>query len=420
MTQEATQKKKVVVIGMGFGGLRAVQHLEGHGMDILALDRRNFHLFQPLLYQVATAMLEQEAIASSLRALTHKWKDTRFEMSEVQSVDLDKKVIHTPSREIPYDYLVVAAGSVTNFFNNEAIQKNAFDLKQLDDAVKLRNHILSVYEDAVKEADAAKRAALMTFVIVGGGPTGVEFAGALAELTQTILNKDYPELDVKRSRIILVEAHECVLAMFPRRLQQYGERRLKRMGVQIRFNSYVTDATPEIVTLKDGTQIPARTLFWAAGVRTAPLADAIPAPKAKAGRIIVQPDLTIKDHPEVFVIGDMAYLEQNGDALPMVAPVAMQGGVYAAETILKREKGEMVKPFHFFDKGSMAVIGRGSAVASAFGISLQGFFAWLAWLGLHLFYLVGFRNRLFTLVNWVYEFLFYDRQVRLITRNDDK
>lgn len=412
------QKKKVVIIGMGFGGLRAARHLEGEGFEILALDRRNFHLFQPLLYQVATAMLEQESIAYSLRAITRKWKDTNFEMSEVLNIDLDNRKIHTAARELPYDYLVIAAGSVTNFFNNEAIQKNAFDLKQLDDAVALRNHILSVYEEAVKETDAAKRAALMTFVVVGGGPTGVEFSGALAELTQSILTKDYPNLDVKSSKIILVEAHECVLGTFPRKLQKYAERRLRRMGVQIRFSSYVTDATPDTVSLKDGSQIPARTLFWAAGVRSAPLADAIQAPKAKAGRVIVQPDLTIANHPEVFVIGDMAYLEQNGEALPMVAPVAMQGGEYVADAIIKRNRGEVVAPFRYFDKGSMAVIGRGSAVAAAFGIGIQGFFAWLAWLGLHLFYLVGFRNRIMTLLNWGYEFLFYDRQVRLITKND--
>lgn len=410
------QKKKVIIVGMGFGGLRAADGLANKDVDVLALDRRNFHLFQPLLYQVATAMLEQENIAYNTRALVRNWPNVDFQMSDVQGVDLNAKVVKTPDGDIPYDYLVIASGSVTNFFGNDAVRQNAFDLKQLEDAVNLRNHILGVYEMATKEPDAAKRQALMTFVIVGGGPTGVEFSGALAELTHTILTKDYPHLDVRKSRVLLVESGGEVLSMFPKRLQKYAARRLQRMGVHLQFHSYVTGAGDGKVLFKDGSSMDAQTLFWAAGVKAAPLAEAIASTKARNGRVVVEKDLSLKEHPEVFIIGDMAYLEQDGQPLPMVAPPAMQGGTYVARKILATEKGEETEPFHYVDKGSMAVIGRGSAVASVKSLHMQGFFAWLAWLALHLYYLVGFRNRVLAVVNWAYEFFAYDRQVRLITR----
>ena len=413
---EKPTKKRVVVIGMGFGGLRVASNLANENVEVLCLDRRNFHLFQPLLYQVATAMLEQENIAYNTRALLRNYPNVNFQMSDVKGIDLELKTVKTSDGDVPYDYLVVSAGSVTNFFGNEAVRSHAFDLKQLDDAVVLRNHILGVYELAAKEKDAAKRQALMTFVVVGGGPTGVEFSGALAELTHTILTKDYPRLDVKRSKVILVESGAEVLSMFPKRLQKYAARRLQRMGVTLRFGSYVTGADDGKVLFKDGSSLDAFTLFWAAGVKASPLAEAIAATKARNGRVVVEKDLSLKDHAEVFIIGDMAYFEQDGQALPMIAPPAMQGGNYVARAILARERGEEIEPFHYVDKGSMAVIGRGSAVASVKNIHLQGFVAWLAWLGLHLFYLVGFRNRVITVVNWVYEFFFYDRQVRLITR----
>ena len=413
---EKPTKKRVVVIGMGFGGLRVASNLANEDVEVLCLDRRNFHLFQPLLYQVATAMLEQENIAYNTRAILRNYPNVNFQMSDVQGIDLESKTVKTSDGDVPYDYLVVSAGSVTNFFGNEAVRSHAFDLKQLDDAVVLRNHILGVYELAAKEKDAAKRQALMTFVIVGGGPTGVEFSGALAELTHTILTKDYPRLDVKRSKVILVESGAEVLSMFPKRLQKYAARRLQRMGVTLRFGSYVTGAEDGKVLFKDGSSLDAFTLFWGAGVKAAPLADVMTSAKARNGRIVVEKDLSLPGHKEVSVIGDMAYFEQDGQALPMVAPPAMQGGLYVARKILAHEKNEEIEPFHYVDKGSMAVIGRGSAVASVKNIHLQGFVAWLAWLGLHIYYLVGLRNRVLTVINWAYEFFFYDRQVRLITR----
>ena len=413
--------KRVVIVGMGFGGLSASHVLANSDLDVLVIDRQNFHLFQPLLYQVATATLEQESIAHSIRAMVRKWPNVNFELTEVQKVDLDGKQVVTADGPVPYDYLIVAAGSATNFFGNKSLQEAAFDLKELDSAVALRNHILNVYEQAAKETDPARQAALMTFVIVGGGPTGVEFSGALAELTRNVLSKDFPRLPVKKTRIILVQSGDSLLEMFPPRLRTYALRRLRRMGVEVRFKSRVTDATAEKVVFKDGTELPSHTVFWAAGVKAAPLSDAIDVPRQKNGTIPVEADLTLKGHPEVFIIGDMAYREQDGTPLPQVAQVAMQGGDYAAKAILRREKGEAAAaPFHYFDKGSMAVIGRNAAVAYSFGIPLQGFIAWLGWLMLHVYYLIGFRNRLMTMLNWGISYFSADQQVRLITAADVK
>lgn len=411
--------KRVVIVGMGFGGLEAARALANENVDVTVLDRRNFHLFQPLLYQVATAMLDQETIAHSIRAIVRKWPNVHFRLAEVQRVDLRAKQVSTADASIPFDYLIVAAGSVTNFFGQDEIQRNAFDLKQLHDAVALRNHILSVYERASQETDPAIRAALMTFVIVGGGPTGVEFAGSLAELTQHVLNKDFTELNARDSDIILVESGGEVLSMFPVKLQRYALRRLEKMRVRVRLNSRVTGVEPDRVLLKDGSHIPSHTLFWAAGVRTAPLADAIDVPKMRGGRIAVEADLSLKDHPDIFVIGDMGYREQGGQPLPQVAPVAMQQGEYAARVIVAREDAdaEAIEPFHYHDKGSMAVIGRFAAVAMTGDIKMHGFSAWIAWLGLHLMYLNGFRNRIAAIVNWGISFLTFDKQVRLITRD---
>lgn len=409
--------KRVVIVGMGFGGIRAAHGLRGKGLDVLVLDRQNFHLFQPLLYQVATAMLGQESIAHSIRSIIRHYRGVRFEMAEVQRIDLaQRQVITATAGTIDYDYLVVAAGSVTNFFGNAEVQQHAFDLKQLQDAVALRNHVLSVFERAVKETDPARREALMTFVIVGGGPTGVEFAGSLSELIHHVLTRDYPELPMHKSRIIMLEAADCIMGPFPKKLQGYARRRLERMGVKVHLKTPVSGATADRVLLKNGSEIPCHTLFWAAGVEAAPIAATLITPKAKGGRIIVEPDLSLKEHPEVFIIGDMAYLEQDGKALPMLAPVAMQGGEHVAKAIEQREQGAASQPFRYWDKGSMAVIGRSSAIASVGPIKLMGFPAWLAWLGLHLFYLIGFRNRVLTAIDWAFDYLFFDRQVRLITR----
>jgi len=408
-------EKKVVIVGMGFGGIRTARVLAGKGLDILLVDRNNYHLFQPLLYQVATAGLEQEAIAHSVRAMARGWPGTRFQLTEVTGVDLAARTVLTDSGNIAYDYLVVGAGSATNYFGLASVEQNSFDLKKLSDAEALRNHILTAFERAVIEPDPARQRALMTFVIVGGGPTGVEFAGALIELVHFVLAKDYPELSTQAARVVLVEAVDGLLTAMPETQRIYTLRKLRSMSVEVLLNARVVDAGPERVVLHDGAVIPAHTLFWSAGVKAAPLAAVLDTPHSAGGKIPVGPDLSLPGHPEVFVIGDMAYLEQDGSVLPMTAPVAMQMGVYAGNAILARERKETLPPFRFRDKGSMATIGRNAAVASAFGMNFRGYLAWLVWLLLHLYYLIGFRNRIVVLLNWGWYYWFHERQVRLIT-----
>jgi NADH dehydrogenase len=412
--------KRVVIVGMGFGGMEAVRHLADSELEVLILDRHNYHLFQPLLYQVATAELNVEAIAYPIRDMIRHWKNVHFRLAEVTSVDFAKREVLITSEEgddrIAYDYLVLAAGSVTNFFNNTEIIAHSYDLKQLNDAIDLRNQILSAYERAALETDEAKRRALMTFVVVGGGPTGVEFSGALSELAHNVLKKDFHTLNVDDTRIVLVESSDEILSMFAPKLRDYALERLKRMRVEVMLGKRVSGATADKVLLEGDEEIAAHTLFWAAGVRAALLAEAIAVPKARGGRLPVEPDLSLKEHPEIFVIGDLMHLEQDGKPLPMVAPVAMQGGKYAARAILAREKNQQIAPFHYWDNGSMAVIGRGTAVAMTGKLKLKGFLAWVAWLILHLYYLIGFRNRVMALLSWAHDYVFYDRQVRLITK----
>lgn len=419
-TPETKNKKRVVVVGMGFGGLETARHLADADLEVLVLDRHNYHLFQPLLYQVATAELNVEAIAYPIRAMIRGWKNVRFRMCEVIGLDVEKREVLVTSEEgddrIAYDYLVLSAGSTTNFFGNTEIMQYAYDLKLLNDAIDLRNQVLSVYERAMLEPDEAKRRALMTFVIVGGGPTGVEFSGAISELAHHVLKKDFPGLNVDDTKIIMVESSDEILSMFAPELREYALKRLEKMRVEVKLNDKVTGAAEGKVLLQSGGEIAAHTLFWAAGVRAAPLSEAVPVEKARSGRIPVEPNLSLKAHPEIFVIGDLMHLEQDGAPLPMVAPVAMQGGKYAARAIKAREAGKSIEPFRYFDKGSMAVIGRSTAIAMAGKLKMKGFIAWIAWLILHVYYLIGFRNRIVTLVSWAHDYVFYDRQVRLITR----
>jgi len=406
--------KRVVIVGMGFGGVRAARELAGKNLEVILVDRNNYHLFQPLLYQVATAGLEQESIAYPVRAMSRHW-GTRFHLAEVTAFDFTERQILTSTGPVSYDYLIIGGGSVTNFFGQESVERHAFDLKKLQDAERLRNHILTAFERAVVEPDPAKRRALMTFVIVGGGPTGVEFAGALIELVRYVLAKDYPELSVQAARVVLIEAVDSLLTAMPPQLQTYTLSKLRSMGVEVLLNARVVDAGPERVTLHDGAIIPAHTLFWSAGVKAAALAGAIGIPLKPGGRVPVEPDLSLTNHPEVFVIGDMAWLEQDGAPLPMVAPVAMQMGIHAGKAIMAREQGAAATPFRYHDKGSMATIGRSAAVATTHGLKLRGYPAWLAWLLLHLYYLIGFRNRVVVMLNWVWYYWFHERQVRLIT-----
>jgi NADH dehydrogenase len=409
--------KRVVIVGMGFGGLSAAKALLGSGLEVVMVDRHNYHLFQPLLYQVATAGLEQESIAYPLRALARCWKGTSFRLGEVNGVDFAGKRLFLDNGELSYDYLVLAAGSRTNFFNIPGIEQHAFDLKKLSQAEDLRNHILLLFERAAREPDPLQRKALLTFIIVGGGPTGVEFAGALRELSQHVLSRDYPEISADETRIILVEAAASLLTAMPPELSEYAAVKLRDMGVELFLNTRVTAADADRVSFHDGSGIQSHTLFWSAGVAAADLADRLGVAQGAAGRVLVLPDLSMHDHPEVFAIGDMACLTQGTGPLPMMAPVASQQGRYVARAIVGREQGDSLPPFRYVDKGIMATIGRSSAVAVTHGFRLSGYLAWLVWLALHLFYLIGFRNRLLVLMNWSFYYFFHERQVRLITRD---
>lgn len=417
--RETTRRPRVVIVGAGFGGLNAAKALGHAGVDVTVLDRNNFHTFLPLLYQVATAGLEPESIVYPVRAILRRYPNVDFQMAQVSGVDFERRLVQTDGEAVSYDYLILAAGSSNNYFGHDSFAEHTYGLKDIDDAERLRNRILSAFEQASRESDPDRRAALLTFVQVGGGPTGVELSGAIAELVHDVLRKDFPALDVRAARIVLVEAAPNLLGAFGKRLQRNGLSRLRKMGVEVLLNASVQAVEPDGLTFADGTRLAAGTIVWAAGVRGAPLVDSLSLQPARGARIRVSNTLQVPEQPDVYVIGDMAYLEgfRPGVAYPMVAAVAMQQGRRAARNILARERGRMQKPFHYFDRGSMATIGRRAAVFESHGLRLTGFIAWLGWLLVHLVLLVGFRNRLLVLANWTYSYFTFDRAVRLIIRD---
>lgn len=421
-TARPSGRPRVVVVGAGFGGLHVAAKLAHADVDVLMLDRNNYHGFWPLLYQVATAGLDPASIAYPARAILRKYRNTQFLMTEVSGVDFDRKLVLSGDQALPYDYLVLAAGSANNYFGDTALAAHTFGMKDLDEAEQLRNQLLRAFERAVVERDPVRRAALLTLVIVGGGPTGVELSGAFAELIRHVLRKDYPMLDVAEARVLLVEASDRILTSFPERLQRSARKRLEKMGVEIKLRTAVAAVDHDTVTFKDGTQINSSTVVWAAGVRAAELVDALGLTLGRSARVKVTAELNLPDRPDVFVIGDMAYLEnaKSGQAYPMVAQVAMQMGTQAARNIRALIDGQPLARFRYFDKGQMATIGRRAAVFDAFGIRLSGFFAWMGWLLIHIIYLIGFRNRLVVLTNWAYNYFTYDRAVRLITGTERK
>ena len=407
----------VVIVGAGFGGLETAQKLAHAPVDITLIDRHNYHLFQPLLYQVAIAGLVPSQIAYPLRTIFRRQRNLTFQMSEVTSIDFAARYVRTNGSVIAYDYLVLAIGGQTNFFGLKAVEENGFQLKSVEDATGTRNHLLRVFEQASREVDPEKRRALLTFIVVGGGPTGVETAGALAELITHVLTKDYPEMDLNEVRVILVEATGHVMATYPEELQKATIKLLESKGVEIFLNTRLTDYNGQTVTAADGSQIHAHTLIWTAGVRSAELTDRLGLQQAAAGRVRVNPTLQLPQHPEVFVIGDAAYLEDSkGHPLPMLATVAQQEAKTAARNIRNLLKGESPEPFQYKDPGLLATIGRNAAVARIGGLSFSGFIAWMIWVWLHIFRLIGFRNRLTVLINWAWDYVFYDNQIRLITR----
>ena len=406
---------RVVIIGAGFGGLRATRALAGAAATVHLVDRNNYHTFLPLLYQVAAAELEPSLIARSVRSLVRGQTNARFVMAEVERIDFDAQVVHSPDQDLPYDYLILALGSVDHFFETPGAEAHCFTLKSLEEGVALRNHILRCVERAAQlgPEQEAERRRLLTFAIVGGGPTGVEYAGALVELLRHPLQSDYPELDLRRqARVVLLEAAGDLLRGVGG--GDYARRRLEAMGVEVRLNGAVSEVTAEAVVLANGESIATATPVWTAGVRGATLPDELPWSRVRGNRIAVRPTLQAADHDNVFVIGDLAYLEQDGQMLAGVAQVAMQQGVHAAANIARLLRGVPPQPFRYRDKGTMATIGRNAAVAHIGGRLFTGFPAWLIWLGVHIFFLIGFRNRLVVLIDWAWNYIFYERAVRLI------
>jgi NADH:quinone reductase (non-electrogenic) len=406
---------RVVIVGAGFGGLRAARALRRAAVEIVLVDRNNYHLFQPLLYQVATAGLEAEQIAKPVRGILRGQRNLDFRMVDVTAVDLPGRRVLTSDSPIAYDFLIVAAGAVTNFFGLAGVERHGLGLKDVADAVRIRNQVLSCFERAMLEADPERRRALLTFVVVGGGPTGVEMAGSLSELMRLVLVKDYPRLNLKDVRVLLLEAGDRLLGGMLPKLAEAAASTLWKKHVEVRHGATVADFDGIATRLKSGEVIPSRTLIWAAGVRAAELAAHVGVKTGRGGRVPVEPTLQLPAHPEVFVVGDAAYLEVAGEPLPMMAPVAIQMAETAAGNVRRMLAGTATVPFRYKDPGSLATIGRNAAVARIHGISFTGFPAWVVWLVVHLIQLIGFRNRLFVLINWAWDYFFYDRAVRLIT-----
>ena len=415
MTGKNIKLPRVVILGAGFGGLWSARLLARSQVEVLVLDRNNFHTFLPLLYQVAAAELEPEDIVYPLRSILRGYSNVQFLMNQVTRIDLDAKMVETKDYNFSYDYLILAAGSTSFFFGIIGAEQHAFQLKTLEQAIKLRNHILYCFERALCESDAELRRRMLTFAIVGGGPTGVEFAGAQAELIRGPLIKDYPALNFKEVRVILLEATDHLLTGFPTRLQSYAVSRLRSMGIEVQLEAVVSEITSHSLQLKNGDVIPLETVVWTAGVRGLPLDHTGELPAARNGRIKVLSTLQIPEHPEVYVVGDLAQIEESGSPLPMIAPVAIQQGEMAARNIARQLAGRELLPFHYKDPGTMVTIGRNSAAALVKGRAFTGFPAWLLWLGVHLYNLIGFRNRLLVMINWAWDYLLYDRAVRLIT-----
>ncbi len=412
---EENKHYRVVILGAGFGGLWATKTLVRHPVDICIIDQNNYHTFFPLLYQVAAAELEPEDIAYPVRSIIRKFQNVRFLLAKVNKIDLKAQTIETDICVVSYDFLILAAGSTTHFFSIKGASEYAYPLKTLEHAVNLRNQIITCFERALYGPDEELQKSLLTFVTVGGGSTGVEFAGALAELIYGPMRRDYRNLDFKKVKIILLEAGERLLSNLPDRLGDYALERLNRMGVEVRFNSKVSEVRPDEVKLVDGSVIQAYTVVWTAGVRGEPVLTDLELPTNPNGRVAVLNTLQIPDHPNVYAVGDLAYSEEDGHPLPMVAPVAIQQGVAAGKNIARQISGKPPVPFHYRDRGIMAVIGRRAAVAYLFNrFCFTGFLAWIIWLGIHLLSLIGFRNRLLVLTNWAWDYIFYERVVCFI------
>ena len=420
-----SERRKVVIVGGGFGGLSAAQQLHSNLVDVTVIDRRNYHLFQPLLYQVATGSLSAGEIASPLRSVLSRQKNTRVWLGSVVDVDPDlKRVILADGAIVPYDSLIIAAGSETSYFGHNEWQEWAPGLKSIDEATTIRHKILYAFEVAERIPDPKERRAWLTFVIVGAGPTGVEVSGAIAEIARQTLKNDFRSIKPEEAQIMLLDGSPRVLMPFPEGLSEKANRSLANLGVQVRCSTMVKHVDKEGLTIEADKQtdsIAAKTVIWAGGITASPLgrilASRTHTEAEKGGRVKVKPDLTIPNYPDIYVIGDLASAtDEKGKPLPGLAQVAMQGGVYAAKAILRKVKGQSeLPPFRYFDKGSLAVIGRAAAVADVFGAQLSGLLAWLVWAFIHLAYLVNFQSRILVFIQWAIQDLTFSRGARLIT-----
>lgn len=419
MIQPDTRRPRVVVVGAGFGGLSLARQLGDTDVEVLVVDRNNFHAFWPLLYQVGAAEIAATEIARPTRSILRRYPNVGFVMGTVQQLDRERRVVVAEGLTIPYDVLVLALGSTSHFFGIPGADTHSFPLKTLQDGLDLRNQVLSRFEQARTTTDPQLRRRLLTFVIAGGGPTGVEFAGALQELIRTPLRKDFPELDFDDVSVILLEALEVLLTGFDPKLQRYALDRLQHMGIDVRLGAEVAEVTPHCVRLADGTQIATDTIAWTAGVRGHPLAEASGLPVTQKGTVRVDPHLRVDGDPSLYVIGDLAHFEQDGKPLPMVAPVANQQAECAARNILRHLRDDPPGAFAFKDPGMMAAIGRNRGIAQIRGRLITGYPAWVLWVVVHLAKLVGFRNRPLVLINWAADYFFYERANRIIVPPQD-
>jgi NADH dehydrogenase len=417
MENAPSRKPQVVIVGAGFGGLEAAKLLIEEPVKMTVIDRTNHHLFQPLLYQIATAALSPADIAAPIRGMLGRCKNTEVVLGEVKSVNVEARTVSTGDREIPYDYLILATGARHSYFGHDEWEKLAPGLKSLEDAIEIRRRLLLAFEYAEKMTDEAEKKAAMTFVIIGGGPTGVEMAGAIAEIARYTLAKDFKHIDPSSARVVLVEGDKRVISAFPEDLSAKALEQLKELGVEVHTGVHATNLTEAGLQVGDEF-IPCRVKIWAAGNTASFVGKTTGAPVDRAGRVIVNEDLTIPGHPEVQVIGDLAnFSHDGGKPLPGVSPVAMQQGRHAARNILAMMNDEKPQRFRYWDKGSMATIGRNRAVADLHWFHLSGLPAWLAWLFVHILFLVGFRNRLAVLIQWAWAYVTFNKGARLITRN---
>lgn len=413
---EAKSRPRVVIIGGGFGGLWAARALAKKAVDVTLIDRKNHHVFQPLLYQVATAVLSPGEIAQPIRRILYKYKNVEVILGDAVGIDKEKKLVHlADGSSVTFDYLILAAGSRHSYFGHDDWEEAAPGLKTLEDAVEMRRRILLAFELAERDAYLTGKQRQLNFVVVGGGPTGVELAGAIADIARKALASDFKAIDTRKARVMLFEGSDGILGTFGHDLSDSAKSQLESLGVEVYLNSFVTDVEPGRVKVGD-KWIDCDVVLWATGVAASPLGKALGVATDRAGRVYVEPDLSIKGSPNIFVIGDMASLKQeNGEPVPGVSPAAMQMGEATARNILRDLKGEPREKFTYWDKGTMATIGRRKAIAQLAGMKFRGFIAWMMWLFLHVFFLIGFRNRLAVILDWFWAYMTRERSARLIT-----